>query len=934
MKKVLLTLSLTLLLGSLWAQEIDLMQVIPNDPQVRTGTLESGATYYIRSNAKDPQRANFHIVYKVGAIQEEDNQDGLAHFLEHMAFNESKNFPGNSLIDYLQSVGVRFGENLNAGTGQETTTYMITNVPVTRQGIVDSALLVLHDWAGFISLQESDIDEERGVIAEEWRLRNDAAGRLQKKTMPVLFNNSLYSKRDVIGDPEIIKNFKYDELRDFYHKWYRPDLLAFVIVGDFDAAQMEGRLREVMSDLKPFDERIPRAVITVADNDEPLVSVETDPELTSTNIEIVFRHKPMANQYNDRVVVFKNDLIHSLVSDMINQRLDEIAKKEGSPFINTFARYMGFVEPFDAFYVYTTARDGEAMDAFRAVYTELLRMQRGGFTSSELDRAKASKLRSAESAYENRNDRRNGQFIQSYMSNFTDNYPYPTPETRLELTGKLLDNITLSEINVTAAGLVREKNSAILISGPAKEGLSVPSKGELLAAMESVNDSQIDLYVDEVSDEPLVSKELSGSKVVSETAGAFGSTVWTLGNGVRVVLKATDFKADEIVLNAYQKGGLTTIDDIGELYSVGLYPMFENMAGVGDFTATQLGKMLTGKIVWVSPQFTEFTQGFGGGCSPKDFESLMQLTYLYYVEPRFEQADYNVLMNQINAVLPNMASNPEYIMRDSTINTLYGHNPRKAVLNQKMIERVSLDKMETAYRKLFSGANGMTFVLVGNFQAKIIRPLVEKYLGSLPSSGSPTDWNTANAPEYIDGINENIFSTKQENPKVSVVKAYSGEIDFSLEKSVAIDAVSHILDIRYTKSIREEAGGTYSVGVYMGAGLWPAPNYTCQISFDTDKNKIDELLPIVQKEIDDLMANGPSLGNLNIAKEFFIKKFRENNISNGTWSGYFRSLDLFGNDRYSQYEKAVNSLTVESVRDAAREAFSQKNITTVVQMPE
>ena len=934
MKKIFLSFSFLLFANVAWAQEIDFMEVVPNDPEVRVGTLENGAAYYIRHNAKDPQRANFHIVYHVGAVQEEDNQNGLAHFLEHMAFNGSKNFPGNSLIDYLQSIGVRFGENLNAGTGQEMTTYMITNVPVTRTGIIDSALLVLHDWAGFISLEEKDIDQERGVIIEEWRRGNDAQGRLNDKQFPVLFNNSIYSRRNVIGDPELIKNFGYDDLRSFYRKWYRPDLMAFIVVGDIDVDDVERRLKATMADIKPFEERAPRAVVTVDDNDRPLVSIETDPELTLTQVNLIFRHKPLDDKYNDRILAFKNDVIHSLISDMINMRLDEISKKENAPFLQTYGSYFSFVEPFDVFYLASTSRDGESMRAFEAIYTELLRMQRGGFTESELDRAKAAILRGAESAHENRNDRRNGQFINSYMSNFTNNTPFPTTEKNLELTALILATTSLAEVNAAAGVLVGDKNSEILISGPTKDDAPVPTNEELLAAIQTLQDSEIEIYVDEVSNEPLIDKEFAGSKVGKTGEGKFGTTVWTLGNGVEVVLKPTDFKADEIVLSAFQKGGKSTLTDLGEIYSIDLYPKFEEMAGIAGFSMTQLNKMLTGKIVWVSPQFTYNTQGFSGGCSPKDFETLMQLTYLYYVEPRFEQADYNVLMKRLEAQLANMPNNPDYILQDSLNRTLYGNDPRMAVLSLETLAQSSLEKMEKVYRRFYSNAYGMTFVLTGNFVPDSIRPVVEKYLGSLPSQPYEPAWEADKFPVYVEGEHENIFSTKQENPKVTVYRAYTGKTPYSIKRSVEVDAIRHVLDIRYVKSIREEAGGTYNVGVGGSMSVLPEPNFTFFVYFETDKDKMGELVPIVQKEIDDLCADGPSQENLDIAKEFFAKKFRENNITNGTWSNYIRSWYLFGNDNYTEYLDAVNSLSIESIRKAAAGMFSQDNIITVIQTPE
>lgn len=934
MKKFLLSTLLFAFAFSAVAQEkIDLMQVIPNDPQVRTGVLESGIRYYIRHNAKDPQRANFHIVYDVGAVQEDDNQNGLAHFLEHMAFNGSKNFQGNALIDYLQSIGVRFGENLNAGTGQEQTTYMITNVPITRQSIIDSALLVLHDWAGFINLDAKDIDEERGVIREEWRQGTSAAFRIQEKQSPALFNNSIYAKRNVIGSEEVLKSFTYDDLRSFYRKWYRPDMQAFVIVGDFDVDMMEAKLKATMADIKAADVRTPKAKVEVADNEQPLISIDTDPEQATTDISILFRHIPMAEKYNDRVMKEKNDIITSLISTMINNRLNEITKQENAPFMQAGGSYFAFVDPFDAFYVSGRSKNGESLKAFEAIYTELLRMQRGGFVTSEFDRAKADMLSSQENAYKNRNDRRNGQFINLYMSNFTKNTPYPTPEYELELVKTLLDQTTLAEVNAVAKSLVRDQNSAIMIASPEK--VTIPTKEDINAAMTKVKASDIALYVDNVKNEPLVDQsKLKPGKVIDTKEGKFGSTVWTLSNEVRVVVKPTDLKADEVVLSMVQPGGYSTIADLKDLASIKFYPYMASNAGLGNFTASELDKALSGKIAYAQLVVDDISQGIAGSCSPKDLETMIQLAYLRITAPRLEQADLNVTTNQWRAVLTNLEKTPDYIFSDSLIMTTSAGNPRALVdlPSLKGLDNVSLDRMIATYKKLTSNATDMTFIFTGSVNLDELKPLVEKYLGSLPAAKNDASWG-----KYVvspaKGEVTNKFKTPMETPKVTAAVFYTGKMDYTPNQVVNMDAIKHILTIRYTKAIREEAGGTYGVGVSCAMAKYPDPEFTVAINFNTDASKIDELLPIVYKEINDMMANGVSDENLKITKEFFAKKFKENNNLNSIWSRYIRDWYLSGTDSYSEYLKNVESLTSDSIREAARKAFSQKNIVTVVQLP-
>lgn len=935
MKRLLIALiALFPLLGLAQSEQIDFMQVIPNDPAVRTGTLESGIKYYIRHNAKDPKRANFHIVYDVGAIQEEDNQNGLAHFLEHMAFNGSKNFPGNSMIDYLQSIGVRFGENLNAGTGQELTTYMIKNVPLTREGITDSVLLVLHDWAGFINLDPKDIDEERGVIREEWRQGMSAGRRISEKQAPVMFNNSIYAKRNVIGNEDVLKSFTYDDLRSFYQKWYRPDMQAFVIVGDFDVDAMEAKLKATMSDIKAFEVKTPKAEVVVEDNVVPLVSVATDPEQVGTVVTMMFRHKPIPEQYANRVVAEKNSILTYLISVMIDERLTDISKKENAPFLAASGSFFEFVEPFDVFYVAGQSKDGQSAPALEAVYTELLRMQRGGFSSSELERAKSVIISRQEQAYNNRNDRRNDEFIGLYMNNFRSNKPYPTPEYELDLVKKLVETTTLQEVNAVAAQMVRDQNVAVMIQAPASS--EVPTETEVLAVLEKVKGSEIAIVVEDVKLAPLVDADaIKAGKVVKEEKGEYGSTVWTLGNGVKVVLKATDFKADEVIMRGTQLGGYSVIENMTDLKSLKFYDMFVGNAGLANFTQSELSKILTGKIASARASFGQFSANVSGYSTPKDIETMLQLAYLRVTAPRFEQSDLNVVMTQWKAMLPNIVKTPGYIFSEQLLKTSSDNNPRAMVdlPTMEALDEVSLEKMAQCYKAQFANANGMTFVFTGNFDAVTLKPLVEKYLGSLPGSKSKIKYGKY-VVENVKGEVKDEFKTKMETPKVKAVVVYSGTMNWTQAERMNLAAIKHILEIRYTKAIREEAGGTYGVRVQMQTDQLLKPEYGCIISFDTDTTKIAELLPIVFKEIDDMVANGASEENLKIYKEFTAKKFAENNINNNVWASYLQEFYLWNNDDYTNYLKNLNGVTLESVKDAAKKAFSQGNIITLVQMPQ
>lgn len=937
MKKIILSLFAFIMPLLAIAQEgsLDYMGVIPNDPEVRVGTLDNGAKYYIRHNSKDPQRANFHIVYNVGAIQEEDHQNGLAHFLEHMAFNGSKNFPGSMMLDYLRSIGVRFGENLNAGTGRDFTTYMVTNVPITRESIIDSVLLVLHDWAGFISLEEQAIDDERGVILEELRGGKNANERLSDKFAPYMFNNSLYARRNIIGTEEILKTFTYDDIRNFYHKWYRPDMQAFVIVGDVDVDEIEAKLREVMSDIKPFDERPARENIVIEDNEEVLITVETDPELTISQTQLMYRHEPIPMEFNTTIAKFKLDQIMSLIGYMFNERTGDIAMKENAPFTYAGAAYINrFVRPADMFYGIAVGKPEEALKAFEALYTELLRADKGGFVESELERAKTNLLSRAENRYNNRNDRRNQEFVWSYQENFLTNEPIPSVEYEYELTKKVLEDITLAEVNSTIKQLITDKNACVLMSLP-ESIADRPTIEDIKNLMKSIKESDIEIFEDEIVTEPLIDVEsLKPGKVIKEEEGKFGSSVWTLENGIKVVLKHTDFKADEVLMTGRKKGGTSLISDLDDYLSISSYSDVLYNSGIANFTQSQLDRLLTGKVASATPFIGDANVGINGNAAPKDIETMLQLAHLYITAPRFDQGYFNVFINQAKSVIPHLVETPNYKFQKELSKYMYGDDPRASVPSLEILEKVSLERMERVYKELFGDAAGMTFIFTGNFDMDAMKPLVEKYLGSLPVS--KIDAQPKYGENFITpfkGIVDHTFETVMENPKATVFTVYNGDINWTLKEKINMDAIGHILGIRYTQVIREEMGGTYGVAASMNELRTPNPSYILVVTFDTEDAKVEGLVPVIQAEIDYMMENGVSEENLKIFKEYAVKKFNENNISNHVWRSYLNEWYQWGDDNYTDYIKGIEELSIDSIKETAKRLFSQGNVLKLIQMP-
>lgn len=920
------------------AQQMDIMQPIPNDPEVRTGTLESGIKYYIRANKTDAQRANFHIVYDVGAIQEEDRQDGLAHFLEHMAFNGSKNFPDNQLIDYLQSIGVAFGENLNAGTGQQMTTYMITNVPITRESIVDSVLLVLHDWAGFISLNGDDIDKERGVIQEEWRLYEGMASqRASRKETAALFGaDNLYARRDIIGSMDNLKTFTYEDIRDFYQKWYRPDMQAFVIVGDFDVDQMEAKLKSTMSDIKAHEVKTPKNKVTVSANEEPRFAVITDPELTSTELTINYRLTPMAEKYNNTVLKFKTDVIVGLLGMMTNERLTNIVKSENAPFQSSHIYYTGYYEPFDLLVFSAKAREGEAAEAFTALYTEVLRMARGGFVEAEFERAKTNMIARAEKAYNNRAERRNEDYTDQLVENFSDNAPYPSAETEWELLRSILESVTLDEVNAQAASMVTPINNVITLTAQQKDGVVLPTEADLLAMYTEVAGSTIEPYTENVVTRPLLdASKLRGSKVAKTTEGKFGSTEWTLENGVKVVVKPTTFKSDEVVLHSTKLGGNSIIESLEDLYSIRLWDSYETIAGLSDFSDTELRRAMTGKNVSLTPFVDNTTSGYDGKSTVKDLETMLSQMYLYATAPRWDNAAWVQLMDKLNTRVKGEAKDPMRIFRDSMAMTQSGHNPRSLQLSEKMLSMVSMERMKSTYERMFASTGGMTFVITGSVNLDSLKPLVEKYIGSMPVAKKAK--KPAVGPYIVEPVKGHVvnrFVTPQESPRVIAVTVFNGDIkDFSLAEKLNLQVAGEVLNTVYLRTIREEKGGTYVMQNMMEVVSEPKPLAVDLALFMTDTSKVDELLPLIDSGVVDLCKNGPSSENMNKATENFAKKFAESNIENSTWSGYLTRWYVYGKDNYTDYLETLKGVNVESVRQAALRLFDQNNKLTLVQLP-
>lgn len=938
MKKLLMLVAAAFVLSSAQAQ-LNPMEPIPTDKAVRVGKLENGMTYYIRHNEKPKGQAHFYILHDVGSIQEADNQQGLAHFLEHMAFNGTKNLPGKQLINYLETVGVKFGQNLNAGTTWDLTQYELRDVPTARQGVIDTALLILHDWSHFIALQPEEIDSERGVISEELRTRDGAEWRSSINMVRHLAKGTKYEHRNVIGDLEGLKSFSYADITEFYHNWYRPDYQAIAIVGDIDVDQIEASLKKLMSDIPAAAADAPtKEVIIIPNNDEPIVSVFTDPEMMSTSADLFIKRPAMPKEMNNLVVREMNVLMTLYITGMMNERLAEIAQQPDAPFLGAYSYdgSVGIAPTMEATAFSLTTEDGKLAAGFEALLTEMEKVRRNGFTQSEFERMQNDLMRSQERQYNNRNDRRNGEFVTRMLSNFRTNTPIPDAETEWQLDSMLIKMITVADVNMVCPQLIQPQNWVVVANAPAKEGVATPTPEDLLALIAKVQTSEIATYEDNAVTEPLIAntKALKGSPVkTTATNNVLGTTEWTLKNGAKIIVKPTTLKADEVHLAVNSKGGRSILTD-EEFYTASLMPGIMQASGIGNFSATDLRKQLSGKTAQASLAISGQNHGVQGYSSPKDIETMLQLLYLSFTSPRFNEDDYNTYMKQVRAQVENMQKNPDYIVQDQVIKTVYNNNLRAQMLSNKLLDGIKYADLKVIHDKLYkAGVHNFTFTFVGNVNMATLKPLVEKYIGSLPTGKQMLN-HVDDHINPVKGEVVNDFKAAMQQPKVSVWYYFTGDVPYTIEDQLKMEFLTQILTARYQISIREEKGGTYGVGVQGQASYAPKEDYTILIQFDTNEQMADELREIIRAEINKLAAEGPQTEDVEKVREFMAKQWKNSLEENGGWLDHIEKFYTNKLDYVTNYENILKNLTNEDIQKFAQKILADGNVVNVVMRPE
>ena len=912
---------------------------LPLDPDVRVGKLDNGMTYYIRHNEKPKGQASFYIYHDVGAIQEDDDQQGLAHFLEHMAFNGTKNLPGKDLINKLETIGVQFGNNLNAFTSWDCTQYMVMDLPVNEEN-VDLALLILHDWSQFIALEADEIDSERGVIMEELRTRDGAGLRAQNDMIKNLFKGSLYEHRNLIGYLDGLKSFDQQALVNFYKKWYRPELQALVIVGDIDVDQIESKIKTLMADIpaSPAD-AAQKVMHVVPATEEPIVSIFSDPEMTQSSVMMFARREALPKEYNNTIIGYSYDIIKSFVTIMMNERFEEIAQKADAPFLGGGMSEggIGICPTMESTMFSATAHEGRIDDAFRAMYTEMERMRRYGFTAGEFERAKQEILRWSERQYTNRNDVKNAEYAQRYLDHYADGSPMMDAETEWQLDQMLINSLTVDQINEAYAQMATpNKNLVILARSPKKEGVEIPTAEQLLAIKAEVEASEIAPFEDNTVIEPLLnpSLKLKGSKVASVAQNeSLGYTEWTLKNGIKVVVRPSTLKADEVIISGSAKGGKSMLND-AEYFHGDYLPMVMQHSGISKFSATELAKQLSGKSAYATLGVSAYEHGVNAGGSPKDIETILQLMYLNFTAPRFDETDLQNLKNMYVPYFRNMEADPGYLMGKAFQETLYQNHVRRQATSAAQIESLSLETLASVHKQLFSYADDFRFVIAGNVDLNTLKPLVEKYIGSLPTSKKVEYAVVDDGVRYAEGGVTNDFRVSMQQPKVSVYLTYNGEIEDNAKNRLVLDLLTRALDSRYMISIREEKGGTYGVHVQGAIDKEPKERYIALIVFDTNEQLADELVEICDAEIAKIAAEGPLADDIAKSKEFLQKNYANVLENNSGWVSAIERWYEEGYNYKEEYLGILESVTLEDVQAMAKKLLEDGNRTLVVMRPE
>jgi zinc protease len=905
---------------------------LPVDPKVRIGTLPNGIRYYIRQNAKPEKRAELRLVVNAGSILENDNQLGEAHVVEHTAFNGTTHFARNDLIKYLESIGVRFGADLNAYTSFDETVYTLP-IPTDTARIVEKAFTILEDWAHGQTFDSAEVMNERGVVREEWRGRKGAGDRMVRQWLPIAFKGSRYSLRLPIGTEESIMAVTPSKLRAFYGAWYRPDLMAVIAVGDFDPAQIEAQIRKHFSGIPRTPNAPKREMFDVPANKAPLVAIASDREATSSGVNLIFKLPASATK---TVGDYRRQLIEQLYLNMLNARFSEMTQKPDAPFLAAGASKEGFfARTTEAFTLGSTVKDGGVERGLEALLTEARRVDQFGFLLSELDRARQNLLRGYERAYAERDKTQSASFVQEYIGNYLEGEAIPGIEYEYELTRSLAPTITLADVNKLASNWITDENRVIIAETPLKEGVPVPTEKGLLAVFESAAKAPITAYAENLSGEELLDRTPAPGKVVgTRPIASIVATEWKLSNGARVIVKPTDFKADEVLFGAYSRGGTSLAPDT-DIISAALASQIVSLGGLGSFNRIDLAKKLSGKVVGVSPSIGETTEGLNGQSSPKDIELLFQLIYLQFTAPRLDTTAFAAFQNKVAPILANRGASPDAVFQDTIQVTMSQHSVRQRPFTPAVFAEVNPEKAFAFYKDRFADASDFTFVFVGNVDTTMLKPFVERYLASLPSIARKESWrDTGGTPPK--GVVQRVVR-KGTEPKADTRIVFTGPCVYSPENRFAFRALTTLIQMRLNETLREKLGSTYSPSVGGGCDNEPRQEYGIQIGFGSSPENVEPLTKAVFALIDSLKATPPSQADVEKVKEQILRLREVELKQNSYWLNNIIARDEAGEDLgglTSVYDEMVKRLTPAQLQQAAKQYFNTANYARFVLLPE
>ncbi|OFX73867.1 MAG: hypothetical protein A2X12_08460 [Bacteroidetes bacterium GWE2_29_8] len=931
MKKIILFVFAFSIIFNAYSQDkLDLNAGFPKDPNLRVGTLENGMKYYVRKNAKPENRVELQLVVKVGSTMENDNQQGLAHFCEHMAFNGSKNFLGNQLIQKLEAEGIRFGENLNAYTSFDQTVYML-QVPA-EQRVLDMGIQVLEDWAVNLSFDPKEIEKERGVIIEEWRLGQGANERLQKQYWPYLFKGSRYAERLPIGKKEVIESFKHETLIQFYKDWYRTDLMAVVAIGDFDIDKIEKQIKDKFSKIPKQKNPKPLLSFEVPDHKETLVVKATDKEAPYTLVQVYYKHP---SEKNEKIADYRRNIVYGLYSGMLNQRLNELTKKANPPFVYAYSYYGNLVKTKDTYASVAMVKENDILIGLEVMSDENEKVKRFGFTQTELDRQKSDVLRNMETSFNERNKNESANYASEYVRNFLNNEPIPGIEFEYEIYKKYVPTITLEEINALPKKFITDgENEVVVIIAPEKENLKLPSDDEIKNAMTKSSEKKLEAYVDNVINKPLIDKMPNPKKIIEEkNIKELNITEWKLENGVKIYYKPTDFKNDEILFSASSVGGYLNYPEKDHLSATNATNVI-SISGIADFDAIQLQKLLSGKIVNVSPYISDVKEGLRGSAAPQDLETMMQLIYAYFTKPRLDQEAFTSFIQRQKASLENRQANPDVAFYDTISVTMNNYNFRARPVTPELLNEIDMNKAYEIYTDRFADASDFSFYFVGNIKPEEFKPLVEKYIGGLPVKERKDGWKDSGIRTPKGNIEKTVY--KGFEPKSTVIMEYTGKFDWNRKNRFFINALNNFVDIKLREAIREDQGGTYGVGAWISPRKYPITQFATYIQFGCDPKRVDELINVSMQVIDNVKKIGATKDELDKVKELLLKERETDSKKNEFWlsaisSNYDNEENIL---EINLFENWVKALSNEDLMKAAKQYYNKENFAKFILKPE